>query len=423
MKTIGVFLATGLLALSRLGHDLHRHDHRRQRRGVAAAGDHGRQRQRGGGHHRSSTSSGSGVQTIAPASALPTITDGVTIDGYSQPGASANTNAPDQGTNAVILIEIDGTNTGTGSEAAVLFFAPGQRQQRRPGPRDQPRQVGGDPRLRRRRHDDRRQLHRDGPDGHGPARKYGLRDPGQQRGVEHHDRRHDSCRAQPDLRQWNARRQLRLGRQRRHGTPGPGQPHRHGCLGRQCPRGKPDRHPRLLQHERHDRRHHGRGPQRHLGQRRLRRPAQQRVEPRCQRKLHRHGRHRDGTARQRQLRNPRRRQRQHDRRLGSRERATSSPPTPSTGSRSAAASPASSSRATSSGPTPPTRSRSAIRTAASPSSAATRRSAARRPAKATSSPTAASAASSCSAPSRATPSAATRSTPTAPSASISAATA
>ena len=68
---------------------------------------------------------GSGVQTIAPASALPQITDGVTIDGYSQSGASANTNGPTLGTNAVILIELDGTNAGTGSEAAVLFFAPG----------------------------------------------------------------------------------------------------------------------------------------------------------------------------------------------------------------------------------------------------------------------------------------------------------
>ncbi len=68
---------------------------------------------------------GSGVHTIAPASALPQITDGVTIDGYSQPGASANTNGPTLGTNALILIELDGTNAGTGSEAAVLFFAPG----------------------------------------------------------------------------------------------------------------------------------------------------------------------------------------------------------------------------------------------------------------------------------------------------------
>ena len=53
---------------------------------------------------------GSGVHTIAPASQLPTITDAVTIDGYTQPGASANTNPPDQGTNAVLMIEIDGTN-------------------------------------------------------------------------------------------------------------------------------------------------------------------------------------------------------------------------------------------------------------------------------------------------------------------------
>jgi len=68
---------------------------------------------------------GSGVQTIAPASALPSITAEVTIDGYTQSGASANTNAPGQGTNAVILIEIDGTNTGTGTNAAVLFLGPG----------------------------------------------------------------------------------------------------------------------------------------------------------------------------------------------------------------------------------------------------------------------------------------------------------
>src|SRR5690349_3919818 len=55
---------------------------------------------------------GSGVHTIAPATALPTITDAVTVNGYSQPGAAANTNGPGQGTNAVILIEIDGENLG-----------------------------------------------------------------------------------------------------------------------------------------------------------------------------------------------------------------------------------------------------------------------------------------------------------------------
>ncbi len=55
---------------------------------------------------------GSGVHTISPATALPTITEALMINGYSQPGASANTNAPNQGTNAVIQIEIDGTALG-----------------------------------------------------------------------------------------------------------------------------------------------------------------------------------------------------------------------------------------------------------------------------------------------------------------------
>src|SRR6185369_14913372 len=52
-----------------------------------------------------------GVQTIAPASALPIIAEALTIDGYTQPGASANTLA--NGNNAVLLIEIDGTNAGS----------------------------------------------------------------------------------------------------------------------------------------------------------------------------------------------------------------------------------------------------------------------------------------------------------------------
>jgi hypothetical protein len=49
---------------------------------------------------------GAGVQTISPTTPLPAITQAVTIDGYSQPGASANTLAV--GNNAVILIELDG---------------------------------------------------------------------------------------------------------------------------------------------------------------------------------------------------------------------------------------------------------------------------------------------------------------------------
>ena len=47
--------------------------------------------------------SGSGPHTIQPATALPTITKPVFIDGFSQPGASAGT----------IRIELDGTNAGT----------------------------------------------------------------------------------------------------------------------------------------------------------------------------------------------------------------------------------------------------------------------------------------------------------------------
>src|SRR5262249_52497269 len=52
---------------------------------------------------------GAGVHTIAPQlAALPTITDPVVIDGYTQPGASPNTLAG--GDNAVLLIELTGVN-------------------------------------------------------------------------------------------------------------------------------------------------------------------------------------------------------------------------------------------------------------------------------------------------------------------------
>ena len=51
---------------------------------------------------------GPGVHTIAPVSPLPALTDaaGVTIDGYTQPGAARNTDAV--ATNAVLLIQISG---------------------------------------------------------------------------------------------------------------------------------------------------------------------------------------------------------------------------------------------------------------------------------------------------------------------------
>jgi hypothetical protein len=53
---------------------------------------------------------GTGPHTIAPATALDAITDPVTIDGYTQPGSSQNTNPVGQGLNTVLQIEIDGTS-------------------------------------------------------------------------------------------------------------------------------------------------------------------------------------------------------------------------------------------------------------------------------------------------------------------------
>ena len=55
---------------------------------------------------------GYGPFTIQPHTALPTITDPVIIDGYSQPGASA--------TSPILLIEIDGTNAGAGSNGLTI---------------------------------------------------------------------------------------------------------------------------------------------------------------------------------------------------------------------------------------------------------------------------------------------------------------
>jgi hypothetical protein len=58
---------------------------------------------------------GSGVHTIALASALPTITGPVTVDGYTQPGSSANTNPTTTGLNTVLQIEVDCTAVGATS--------------------------------------------------------------------------------------------------------------------------------------------------------------------------------------------------------------------------------------------------------------------------------------------------------------------
>ncbi len=56
---------------------------------------------------------GPGVHTINPAMPLPTITDPVMIDGYTQPGSSVNTLA--DGDNAVLLIELNGSGLGGSS--------------------------------------------------------------------------------------------------------------------------------------------------------------------------------------------------------------------------------------------------------------------------------------------------------------------
>jgi len=58
------------------------------------------------------SSKSSGPYTIQPTSPLPQITDSVIIDGYTQPGASPNTNGPGLGSNAVLKIELDGSMVG-----------------------------------------------------------------------------------------------------------------------------------------------------------------------------------------------------------------------------------------------------------------------------------------------------------------------
>ena len=61
------------------------------------------------------------VKTISPASALPTITEAVTINGYSQPGASPNTRAT--GNDAVLKVQLDGTNAGTSAVIGLTILA------------------------------------------------------------------------------------------------------------------------------------------------------------------------------------------------------------------------------------------------------------------------------------------------------------
>ena len=53
--------------------------------------------------------------TIAPTSSLPSITEQLTINGYSQPGAQANTAPAPQPLNGTLLIELDGSGAGSGA--------------------------------------------------------------------------------------------------------------------------------------------------------------------------------------------------------------------------------------------------------------------------------------------------------------------
>ncbi len=62
---------------------------------------------------------GGGVKTIKPLSPLPAIQTPVTIDGYTQPNSSANTNVTGA-INAVPLIELDGSSAGAGTEGLFI---------------------------------------------------------------------------------------------------------------------------------------------------------------------------------------------------------------------------------------------------------------------------------------------------------------
>ena len=65
----------------------------------------------------------SGVCTIQPLSALPTVLDAITIDGYTQPGASPNSNPAGTVFNTVLTIELSGALAGVGASGLELQAA------------------------------------------------------------------------------------------------------------------------------------------------------------------------------------------------------------------------------------------------------------------------------------------------------------
>jgi titin len=70
---------------------------------------------------------GTGLHSITPLSPLPSITDPVIIDGYSQPGSGPNT-LPN-GDNAVLLIELDGSGAGFSNGLNIQKGGDGSRIQ------------------------------------------------------------------------------------------------------------------------------------------------------------------------------------------------------------------------------------------------------------------------------------------------------
>jgi hypothetical protein len=65
---------------------------------------------------------GSGTHTIQPLSQLPPFDIQIVLDGYSQTGSQANTS--NDGTNAVITIELDGSKAGSSNGIVIGYAAP-----------------------------------------------------------------------------------------------------------------------------------------------------------------------------------------------------------------------------------------------------------------------------------------------------------
>lgn len=62
---------------------------------------------------------GAGVKTIAPRNFLPPITEQITIDGYTQPGAAPNTSPAGQALNAQLVIQLSGYDAGFSSGLVI----------------------------------------------------------------------------------------------------------------------------------------------------------------------------------------------------------------------------------------------------------------------------------------------------------------